>query len=124
MVIEAKGGIQELKERYKELTKDKNDQSKGDETGGETDKEEKSKKDEDGKEGKGGGAEKEGKGQKGFQGKGNGKEKQDGKRDENKRPIIYVDEGDELSIKEVRSHHTGKAAPPAVPHFPYGTHSN
>ena len=129
MVIEAKGGIQELKERYKELTKDENDQSKGDEIGGETDKEDKSKKDEDGREGNGGGAEKEGKGQKGNQGKGKGKEKHEEmkleeKKDENKRPIIYMDEGDELSIKEVRRHLTGKAASPAVFHLPYGTHSN
>lgn len=140
-VVKDKGGVQGLRERWKELNKEKNDKGKGGETGVETDKASKGKKEQDGKsegggggksgegggegknsegsgEGKGGEAQNGGKageakkagdGNKEKAGKGKGKEKQGAKEDENENRVVFVDEGDDLTIKEVRKpKHTRK----------------
>lgn len=130
--IQGKGGIHGLKERFKELNKDKNDKSKGGETGAETHKEDKGKKGEHGKdkkgengkekkgadgkgeecsggkvsnEGKGNGEGKGGEVEKGENieknGKGKGKEKQEKTRDKSQDHIVYVDEDDDVTVREV-----------------------
>lgn len=118
--IEGKGGVQGLKDRFKELNNAENSQSKGEEaggeTGGETDKENKSKNGEDGNgkgnskgkgKGKGSGEgkvaepEKEVDGLKEKKVKGKGKEEPEEKVEERKQRIIYVDEDDGLTVKDV-----------------------
>ena len=132
--IQGKGGIHGLKERFKELNKDRNDKSKDGETGAETPKEDKGKKGEDGKDKKGedgkdkkgedgkgeesseGKVSNEGKGngkwkgvevEKGENGekeknvKGKGKEKQEKTKDKSEEHIVYIDEDDDVTVREV-----------------------
>lgn len=114
--LEGKRGIQGLKDRFKELNNAEDNPSRGEETGGElsgetTGKENRSKKGKDGNaKGKGKGTgegnvaepEKEVDGLKEKKVKGKGKEGPEEKLEDGKKRVIYVDEDDGLTVKDVR----------------------